>query len=102
MKVLLLLKHIEIKIIMSMYFKDEAQAINWWSNYPYSEEWVIIHKRERRKTGHRYELTYGKFDERGEMYSRYIICFSKKEAVLLAKKIEKANSKYLTNIKKLY
>ena len=85
-----------------MDFKDDSEAINWWSNFPCSEDWVIVHRRERRKTGHRYELMYSKLDERGELYSRYIICYSKKEAVLLAKKIEKANSKYITNIKSLY
>lgn len=85
-----------------MYFKNEDKAIEWWSNYPCSEEWEIIHRRERRKTGHRYELMYSKFDEQGELYSKYIICFSKKEAVLLARKIKEANSNYIINIKKLY
>lgn len=85
-----------------MYFKNESQAIDWWSNYPCSEEWVIIHRGEREKAGHRYELMYSKFDEQGELYSKYIICFSKKEAVLLARKIKEANSNYITNIKRLY
>lgn len=85
-----------------MYFKNELQAIEWWVNYPCSEEWEIIHEGEREKCGHRYELTYSKFDEQGELYSKYVICFSKKEAVLLVKKIKEANSNYLTNIKKLY
>lgn len=102
MKVLLLLKHIGKKIIMSMYFKNEDKAIKWWANYPCSEEWEIIHVDERKKSGHRYELTYSKFDEQGKLYSKYIICFSKIESVLLAKKIKEANSNYIINIKKLY
>ena len=85
-----------------MYFKNEDKAIEWWINYPCSEEWVIVHRGVRRKSGHRYELMYSKFDERGELYSKYIICFSKKEAVILARKIKEANSNYITNIKKLY
>lgn len=102
MKKLLLLKHIEKGIIITMYFKNEEQAYNWWVNFPASEEWEIIHEGERIKSGHRYELIYSKFDEQGELYAKYIICFSKKEAVILAKKIKKENSNYIINIKKLY
>ena len=102
MKTLLLLKHIEKKIILTMYFKNENQAINWWSNFPCSEEWVIIHKGKRRRSGHRYELTYSKFDECGKLYSKYIICYFKKEALILERKIKEVNSNYITNIKKLY
>ena len=102
MKKLLLLKHIEKEIIMAMYFKDEEQAYNWWVNFPASEEWEIIHEGERKKSGHRYELIYSKFDEQGELYSKYIICFCKKEAVILEQKIRKEIPSYITNIKKLY
>ena len=102
MKKLLLLKHIEIKVIIAMYFENEEQAINWWSNFIASEEWEIIHEGEREKSGHRYELIYSKFDEEGKLYSKYIICFSKKEAVILEQKIKKENPNYITNIKKLY
>lgn len=102
MRTLLLLKHVEKKIVIPMYFKSESKTIDQWSNYSSLDEWEVIHKRENRKAGHRYELTYSKFDEQGELYSRYIICFSKKEAVLLAGKIKEVNSNYITNIKKLY
>lgn len=102
MKVLLLFENVEKKIIMSVYFKNKAQTINWLSGYPLSEEWVNVYKKERKKTGHRYELTYSKFDEQGKLYSKYIICFSKKEAVILTRKIKEANSSYITNIKRLY
>lgn len=102
MNTLMLLKHTGKRIVIPKYFKNEDEAICWWSNFPCSEEWVIIHRRGRRKTGHRYELMYSKFDERGELYSKYVICFSKKEAILLARKIEEANSNYIINIKKLY
>ena len=102
MKVLLLFENVEKKIIMSVYFKNKTQAINWLSGYPLSEEWVNVYKKERKKTGHRYELMYSKFDEHGKLYSKYIICFSKKEAVILTRKIKEANSNYITNIKRLY
>lgn len=102
MKKLLLLKHIEKKVIMAMYFKNEDQAFEWWINFPASEEWDIIHEGERKKSGHRYNLIYSKFDEEGKLYSKYIICFSKKEAVILKEKIKKENPNYITNIEKLY
>lgn len=102
MRTLLLLKHIEGKTVIPMYFKNEDKAINWWSNFPCSEDWEIIHSDTRKKSGHRYELTYGIFSEEGKLLPTYIICFSKKEAVILARKIKEAKSKYITNIKKLY
>lgn len=102
MKKLLLLKHIEKKIIIAMYFKNEEQAYNWWINFIASEEWEIIHEGERIKSGHRYEISYTDYDEQGAWYSKYIICFSKKEAVILEQKIKKENPNYITNIKKLY
>ena len=79
MKKLLLLKHIKTKIIMAMYFKDEEQAYDWLLNFPASEEWEIIHEGERIKSGHRWEVNYSKFDEKGELYTKYVICFSKRE-----------------------
>lgn len=102
MKKLLLLKHIEMKFIMVMYFKNEEQAYDWWSNFSAASEWVIIHEGEREKSGHRYELIYSKLDEQGKPYSKHIICFSKKEAVILGQKIKKENPNYTTNIKKIY
>lgn len=102
MRVFLLLKHIEKRIVISTDFKNDSEAINWWKNFPCSEEWMVIHVDERKKSGHRYELAYSKFDEQGKLYSKYMICFSKKEAVILEKKVKAANSNYITNIKKLY
>lgn len=102
MKKLLLLKHIETKIIMAMYFKNEEQANSWWNKFLAKEEWEIIHEGERMKSGHRWEVSYGKFDEQGEMYIRYIICFSKKEAIILSQKIKKENPNYITDYKKIY
>lgn len=102
MKVLFLLKHIEGAPIMPMYFKNEDKAIKWWTNFPHSNQWTIIHRGIRRRSGHRYELIYGKYSEGGRLLSQYIICYSKKEAVILARKIKEANSKYITNIKKIY
>lgn len=102
METLLLLKHIEKKIALAMYFKNKDQALKWWTTFPCSNEWEIICERERGKSGHRYELMYSKFDEQGRLYTKYIICYSKKESVLLARKIKEVNSTYITNTKKLY
>ena len=102
MKILLLLKHIEKKIIIPMYFKDVFEVISWWVNFPSSNEWEIIYSGEREECGHRYELMYSKFDEQGKWYSKYVICFSKKEAVLLTREIKEANSNYKINVKRLY
>lgn len=102
MKVILLLKHIERKTVLTMYFKNIKKAIKWWIHFPFSDEWVFIHEEERKKTGHRYELAYSKLDECGKLYSRYAICYSKKEALILREKIEEVNPNYTFNIKKLY
>ena len=102
MKIILLLKHIEKKIIFTMHFSSEDQAAMWWSHLPCSEEWEVIYEGKRVKGGHKYELMFSKFDEEGKLYSKYIICFSKKEAVILKQKIKEANSSYIINIKKLY
>ena len=102
MKVLILLKYIRGNSIMQMYLKNEDKAIEWWSTFLYSKDWTIIHRSVRKKSGHRYELMYGQFSEEGKLNSKYIICFSKEEAINLAKKIKEANSNYITNIKRLY
>lgn len=85
-----------------MYFENEEQVINWWSNLLNSDEWEIVHEGKRKDRGHAYDLKYTKFDELGKLYSKYIICFSKKEAVLLTRKIKEANPDYTINVKKLY
>lgn len=102
MKKLLLLKHIENETIMALHFKNENQATEWWINFPYSKEWNIIYEGEREKSNHKYNLIYIKLDEEGKWYSKYIICFSKKEAVFLREKIKKENPNYIFNIEKLY
>lgn len=102
MKIILLLKHIEEKTILILHFKNANQVINWWKNFPCPEEWVFIYEGERKKSGHRYGLTYGEYDEYGKLHSKYVICYSKKESLTLKEKIEEANSNYIINIKKLY
>lgn len=102
MKKLLLLKHIESKVIIAMYFKDEEEALDWWVNFPASEEWDIIHEGERKKSGHRWKLNYNEYDKLKGPYTKYIICFSKKEAVILSQKIKKENPNCVTSYKKLY
>lgn len=102
MNTLMLLKHFEKKIVVAQYFNSEDEAIYWWSRLPISDEWEIIYMKERETSGHRYELAYAKYDEQGVLYSKYIICFSKKEALYLKNKIERINQHYIIQIKKLY
>lgn len=102
MKTILLLKNIENKTVVTTYFKNEDEAISWWANFIASEEWILLYGNEREKSGHRYEITYSKYDERGELYPKYAICYSKKESLILEKKIKEANPNYITTIKKLY
>lgn len=102
MRTLLIAKNIERRVITTLYSKNEVQALHQWDNWPGKEEWEIIYLKRRKRTGHRYELEYTKFFECGELYPKYIICFSKKETLYLKQLIEKVNSSYLFNIKKLY
>lgn len=102
MNTLMLIKHIEKKMVIAKYFKNEDKAITWWKNLPISDECEILYLKEREPRGHRYELTYAKYDELGVLYPKYIVCFSKKEALHLKNKIEKIDQHYIINIKKLY
>ncbi len=102
MNTLMVLKHLETKIVIAQYFNSEDDAIWMWSRLPVLNEWEVIYLKERKPSGHRYELTYTKYDEKGILYPKYIICFSKKEALYLKNKIEKANQHYIIQIKKLY
>ena len=102
MNTLMLIRHIEKGILLTNYFNSEDEAIQRWNNLPISNECEILYLKERKQTGHRYELIYAKYDELGVLYSKYIICFSKKEALYLKNKIEKINQHYIIQIKKLY
>lgn len=102
MNTLMVFKHIEKKIVVAQYYSSKEKAIRRWQYLPISSECEIIYLEERKPSGHRYELTYAKYDELGVLYSKYIICFSKKEALYLRKKIEETNEGYVTQIKKLY
>lgn len=102
MNTLMLLKHIETKTVVAQYFNSENEAIWTWSRLPISDEWEVIYLEERKPSGHRYELTYTKYDEKGILYPKYIICFSKKEALSLKNKIERINQQYVIQLKKLY
>lgn len=102
MKTLLVLKNTERKIVSIRYFGNEKEALDQWNRCPHKLDWEIVYLKDRQKSGHRYELEYAKFDECGELYSGYIICFSKKEALYLKTKISEINSNYLFCIKKLY
>ena len=75
----MVIKHIETRIVEKQYFNSEDEAINWWSSLPIADEWEIVYLKEREPSGHRYALKYTRPDERGILYSKYIICFSKEE-----------------------
>ena len=102
MNTLMLIKHIETRTIVAQYFNSENAAIWAWSRLPISDEWEIIYLKERKPSGHRYELIYTKHDEKDILYPKYIICFSKKEALYLKNKIEKENQHYIIQLKRLY
>lgn len=100
MKKLLLLKHIDGRAVILL--KNEDQVYDWCLNLPYPEEYSLIYEGKRKKSGHRYELTYSIFDTAGMLYTKHVFCFSKKESVYLAEKIKEINPNYITIIKKLY
>lgn len=101
MNTIMLLKHIELRKVVVMYFKSEKIAIQTWSRL-FSNKWAVIYLEERQPSGHRYQLTRTKEGEPDNIYSREIICFSKKEALYLKNKIERINPDYTIQIKKLY
>lgn len=102
MKTILITKNIERKTIATYYFNSEEQALRQWNEWTCKKEWEIIYLKRREKSGHRYGLECARFNECGELYSKYITCFSKKEALYLKQKIKEINPNYLFNIKKLY
>ena len=101
MNTIMLLKHIKLRSVVVLYSRSEERAIRTWSNL-FRNEWEVIYLKERKPCGHRYQLTCTKHDEPGNLYSREIICFSKKEALYLKNKIERINQHYTIQIKKLY
>ena len=98
----MLIKHLETRIIVAKYFNSENEAIEAWTNIPISDEWEIAYLKERKPSGHRYQLTYTKRGVLDNLYSNDIICLSKKEALYLKNKIERINQHYIIQIKKLY
>ena len=101
MNTIMLLKHPKQKIVIALYYKSEYRAIWSWS-YLFREEWEVIYLKERKPSGHRYNLIYTKCEEQEYQHSRNIICFSKKEALYLKNKIERMNQHYIFQINKLY
>lgn len=102
MNTLMLIKHIKTKIVAALYFKNEDEAIQTWGTLPMSDEWEIIYLKERKPSGHRYELTCIKQGKQDDRHSKYIICFSKKEALYLKNKIKRISQHYIIKIKNLY
>ena len=101
MDTLMLIKHIETKAVVALYFNSEEKAILEWAHLPLSEEWEVIYLKERKPSGHRYELAYTN-ERLNILHPIYILCFSKKEALYLKNKIERINEHYIIQIKKLY
>lgn len=102
MKTLLVLKNVEKRVVITQYFKDEREAINYWNHWFHNPEWEFVFLENRQGTGHKYELEYSRFEEHGGLHSRYVICFTKREALYLKTKISEINPKYLFHIKKVY
>lgn len=102
MEKLLVLKDIYKQTAITLNFRNSNQVTKWWIDQPCPEIFITVHEGERKKNGHRFGLTYSKFDETGRLYSKYFICFSKKEAIFLAEKIKEINPNYTTQIKKIY
>lgn len=102
MNTLMLIKHIEKKTVTGKYFNNKYEAISWWRNLPISEDCEIIYLKERGQSGHRYELLYAEHNEQGTLHYKFIICFSKKEALHLKNIIKKIGQHYIINIRKLY
>lgn len=102
MNTLMLFKHIKTRMVVAKYFKSKKKAIQAWTKLPISGEWKIICLKERKPSGHRYQLTYTKQNMIGSLDSYDIICLSKKEALYLKNKIERINQRYSIQIEKLY
>ena len=100
MKKVLVLKQIAARTAIVLFFKDEDQLCDWWIRLPCPQEFDIIYEGNRSRSKHRYELTYSKFDGFGNLYTKYALCYSKREAVYLEEKIKEINSEYITKIKK--
>lgn len=96
----MLLKDLRKETILQGYFKSKYEAVQSWAHLPGA--WEILYLEERNPSGHRYELEYSKLDVLGNLYSKYIICYSKKEALYLENKIKEASQQYNTQIKKIY
>lgn len=99
---LLLLKHIEGRTAIVLYFKNENQVRDWWISLPCPEEFILVYEVERGKSGHRFDLIYSKLDEAGKLYTKHVICFSKRESIILEEKIKEINPNYITKIKNIY
>lgn len=102
MNTLMVIKHIEKKMVIGKYFNNKYEAITWWKNLPISEDCKILYLKERGQSGHRYELLYAECDEEDVLHYKYIICFSKKEALHLKNIIKKIQQHCIIQIKKLY
>lgn len=102
MKKVLVLKHIAGRTAIILFFKNEDQVCDWWIRLPCPQEFDIIYYDDRKKSGHRYELTYSKFDETGHIYTKHVFCYSKEESVFLEEKIKEINPEYITTINKIY
>lgn len=102
MNTLMLFKHIKTRIVVAKYFRSKDKANKTWAKIPTSSEWKVIYLKERKPSGHRYQLTYTKKNVLGSLDSNDIICLSKKEALYLKNKIERVNQHYIIQIEKLY
>lgn len=102
MNTLMLFKHIKTRLVLAKYFRSKDKAIQTWTKISTSSEWEVIYLKERKPSGHRYQLTYTKPNIIGSLDSYDIICRSKKEALYLKNKIKRTNQNYIIQLEKLY
>lgn len=102
MKTLLVFKNIEKRTVKALYFNSAEKAFSQQGNWPCNKEWKMIYFKNREKSGHRYEIMYARVNEDGELNSKYIVCFTKKEALYLKTKILEVYPYYRVQIRKIY
>ena len=102
MKVLIILESFRKNAIKVLYFRNEKKAYKQQNSWFCVQGWKVIYWKDRGISGHRYELKYAKFNEDGTLNPKYIICFTKKEALYLKTKILEVYPDYQFQIRKIY
>lgn len=89
--------------VFKKYHKNHAEAADWWNKYNKKyKEYRLLLMKDLKRSGHKYEIECQGFDYYGDKYSKYIFCYSKKEAIFVIRTIKKLTDKYIITLKKLY